>query len=149
MLNEWPIFSVILPYYKDEKMGGADGNSKKEEIVFRRHVVDRMPIDCWNDVWQKLHQQIVNVEVYNVDTVPAEVYSTVATAVIWSMRLALSIVLYLWIDNMMRPIYAKLIPSDLGTPSKKTRQPLKRRALGSLGKSRYVDSNFFMSAYCG
>lgn len=149
MLNEWPIFSVILPYYKDEKMGGADGNSKKEEIVFRRHMVDRMPIDCWNDVWQKLHQQIVNVEVYNVDTVPAEVYSTVATAVIWSMRLALSIVLYLWIDNMMRPIYAKLIPSDLGTPSKKTRQPLKRRALGSLGKSRYVDSNFFMSAYCG
>lgn len=141
-------FSVILPYYKDEKMGGADGNSKKE-IVFRRHVVDRMPIDCWNDVWQKLHQQIVNVEVYNVDTVPAEVYSTVATAVIWSMRLALSIVLYLWIDNMMRPIYAKLIPSDLGTPSKKTRQPLKRRALGSLGKSRYVGSNFFVSAYCG
>lgn len=139
---------MILPYYKDEKMGEADGNSKKE-IVFRRHVVDRMPIDCWNDVWQKLHQQIVNVEVYNVDTVPAEVYSTVATAVIWSMRLALSIVLYLWIDNMMRPIYAKLIPSDLGTPSKKTRQPLKRRALGSLGKSRYVNSSFFMSAYCG
>ncbi|PRQ49317.1 putative ATPase, AAA-type, core, P-loop containing nucleoside triphosphate hydrolase [Rosa chinensis] len=133
--NYGQTISVILPYYKDEKMGGVDGNSKKE-IIFRRHVVDRMPIDCWNDVWQKLHQQIVNVEVYNVDTVPAEVYSTVATAVIWSMRLALSIVLYLWIDNMMRPIYAKLIPSDLGTPSKKTRQPLKRRALGSLGKSR-------------
>lgn len=135
---------MILPYYKDEKMGEVDGNSKKE-IIFRRHVVDRMPIDCWNDVWQKLHQQIVNVEVYNVDTVPAEVYSTVATAVIWSMRLALSIVLYLWIDNMMRPIYAKLIPTDLGTPSKKTRKPLKRRALGSLGKSRYVESNYFMT----
>ncbi|XP_004288328.1 PREDICTED: ATP-dependent zinc metalloprotease FtsH [Fragaria vesca subsp. vesca] len=133
--NYGQTISVILPYYKDEKMGEVDGNSKKE-IIFRRHVVDRMPIDCWNDVWQKLHQQIVNVEVYNVDTVPAEVYSTVATAVIWSMRLALSIVLYLWIDNMMRPIYAKLIPTDLGTPSKKTRKPLKRRALGSLGKSR-------------
>ncbi|KAL6225421.1 hypothetical protein ACLB2K_004271 [Fragaria x ananassa] len=133
--NYGQTISVILPYYKDEKMGEVDGNSKKE-IIFRRHVVDRMPIDCWNDVWQKLHQQIVNVEVYNVDTVPAEVYSTVATAVIWSMRLALSIVLYLWIDNMMRPIYAKLIPTNLGTPSKKTRKPLKRRALGSLGKSR-------------
>ncbi|XP_024023621.1 probable inactive ATP-dependent zinc metalloprotease FTSHI 4, chloroplastic [Morus notabilis] len=129
--------SVILPYYKDEKMSGPEGNSKKE-IVFRRHIVDRMPIDSWNDVWQKLHQQIVNVDVLNVDTVPAEVYSTVATAVIWSMRLALSIALYTWIDNLMRPIYAKLIPCDLGTPSKKTRQPLplKRQALGSLGKSR-------------
>ncbi|KHG05249.1 ATP-dependent zinc metalloprotease FtsH [Gossypium arboreum] len=127
--------SVILPYYKDNKVDGTGGNSKNE-IVFRRHVVDRMPIDCWNDVWQKLHQQIVNVDVLNVDTVPAEVYSSVATAVIWSMRLALSIALYLWIDNMMRPIYAKLIPCDLGAPNKKIRQPLKRRALGSLGQSR-------------
>lgn len=127
--------SVILPYYKDRKMEGTNRNSEKE-IIFRRHVVDRMPIDCWNDVWKKLHQQIINVDVFNVDTVPAEVYSTVATAVIWSMRLALSVVLYLWIDSKMRPIYAKLIPCDLGTPEKKMRQPLKRRALGSLGKSR-------------
>lgn len=126
--------SVILPYYKDGKKEGSVGNMNK--IVFRRHVVDRMPIDCWNDVWQKLHQQLVNVDVYNVNTVPAEVYSTVATAVVWSMRLALAIVLYLWIDNMMRPIYAKLIPCDLGEPPKKKRQPLKQRALGSLGKSR-------------
>lgn len=126
--------AVILPYYKHGEIE-AEKNLKKE-IVFRRHVVDRMPIDCWNDVWQKLHQQIINVDVLNVDTVPAEVYSTVATAVIWSMRLALSIVVYLWIDNLMRPIYAKLIPCDLGTPRKTTRQPLKRRALGSLGKSR-------------
>ncbi|XWS29880.1 hypothetical protein CRYUN_Cryun24cG0068500 [Craigia yunnanensis] len=133
--NYGQTISVILPYYKDRKIHGTGGNSKNE-IIFRRHVVDRMPIDCWNDVWQKLHQQIVNVDVLNVDTVPAEVYSTVATAVIWSMRLALSIALYLWIDNMMRPIYAKLIPCDLGAPSKNVRQPLKRRALGSLGKSR-------------
>ena len=81
------------------------GNSKNE-IIYRRHEVYRMPINCWNDVWQKLHQQIVNVYVLNVDTVPSEVYSTVATAVIWSMRLALSIALYLWIDNMIRPVYA-------------------------------------------
>ncbi|KAF5202481.1 Atp-dependent zinc metalloprotease ftsh [Thalictrum thalictroides] len=124
--------SVILPYYKDGKIEDSVGNSKGE-IVFRRHIVDRMPIDCWNDVWQKLHQQLVNVDVYNVDTVPAEVYSTVATAVIWSMRLALSIGLYLWIDSIMRPIYAKLIPCDLGTPKKKTQELLRRYALGSLG----------------
>ncbi|KAB1210580.1 ATP-dependent zinc metalloprotease FtsH [Morella rubra] len=129
------IAGLILPYYRDGKMEGTGGNSKKD-IIFRRHAVDRMPIDCWNDVWHKLHQQVVNVDVFNVNSVPAEVYSTVATAVIWSMRLTLSIALYVWIDSVMRPIYAKLIPCDLGTPSKKTRQPLKRRALGSLGKSR-------------
>ncbi|EOX92511.1 AAA-type ATPase family protein isoform 3 [Theobroma cacao] len=133
--NYGQTISVILPYYKDRKMDRGGGSSKNE-IIFRRHVVDRMPIDCWNDVWKKLHEQIVNVDVLNVDTVPAEVYSTIATAVIWSMRLALSIALYLWIDNLMRPIYAKLIPCDLGAPSKKIREPLKRRALGSLGKSR-------------
>ncbi|KAL6582635.1 putative inactive ATP-dependent zinc metalloprotease FTSHI 4, chloroplastic [Orobanche minor] len=136
---------MILPYYKDGKTEGSevDGNN---EIVFRRHVVDRMPIDCWNDVWRKLHQQIVNVDVHNVNTVHAEVYSTVAIAVVWSMRLALSVALYVWIDNMMRPIYGKLIPCDLGAPPKKlTLQPLKRQALGSLGKSRSVpfcESNF-------
>ncbi|KAF5727710.1 ATP-dependent zinc metalloprotease FtsH [Tripterygium wilfordii] len=127
--------SVILPYYKDGKVDGLEGSSRKD-IVFRRHVVDRMPIDCWNDVWKKLHQQIANVDVHNVDVVPAEIYSTVATAVVWAMRLALSVALYLWIDNMMRPIYAKLIPCDLGTPSKTIKRPLRRRALGSLGKSR-------------
>lgn len=128
--------SVILPYYKDGKEEGSDADTKKE-IIFRRHVVDRMPIDCWNDVWRKLHQQLVNVDVLNANTVPAEVYSTVATAVVWSMRLALSIALYVWIDNTMRPIYAKLIPCDLGTPPKKNAtQPLEQRALGSLGKSR-------------
>lgn len=128
--------TVILPYYKDGKEEVSDGDTKKE-IIFRRHVVDRMPIDCWNDVWRKLHHQLVNVDVLNANTVPAEVYSTVATAVVWSMRLALSIALYVWIDNMMRPIYAKLIPCDLGTPPKKnTTQPLQQRALGSLGKSR-------------
>ncbi|KAJ8541582.1 hypothetical protein K7X08_002398 [Anisodus acutangulus] len=127
--------SVILPYYKDGKTKGSGGDTKKE-IVFKRHIVDRMPIDSWNDVWRKLHQQLVNVDVYNVNNIPAEVYSTVATAVVWSMRLALSVLLYIWIDNKMRPIYSKLIPCDLGSPPKKIREPLKQKALGSLGKSR-------------
>ncbi|KAE8647463.1 probable inactive ATP-dependent zinc metalloprotease FTSHI 4, chloroplastic [Cucumis sativus] len=129
--NYGQTMSVILPYYKDET-----GGSAKKEIIFRRHVIDRMPIDCWNDVWKKLHQQIVNVDVINVDAVPAEIYSSVATAVVWSMRLALSVALYLWIDNLTRPIYAKLIPCDLGVPKATTNPPLKRHALGSLGKSR-------------
>nr|GMC64371.1 probable inactive ATP-dependent zinc metalloprotease FTSHI 4, chloroplastic [Ipomoea batatas] len=45
---------------------------ERKEVVFRRHIVDRMPVDCWNDVWRKLHQQLVNVDVYNVKTVPFE-----------------------------------------------------------------------------
>nr|CAD1836897.1 unnamed protein product [Ananas comosus var. bracteatus] len=125
--------SVILPYYKD---GGEKENNPNREIVFRRHIVDKMPVDGWNDVWSKLHEQLVNVDVINVDAVPAEVYSTIATAVVWSMRFALSVGIYLLIDSVTRPIYAKLIPCDLGKPEKKARQPLKRRALGSLGKSR-------------
>ncbi|VVB18019.1 unnamed protein product [Arabis nemorensis] len=133
--NYGQTISVILPYYKDGEPLGEEEDTKKE-IIFRRHIVDRMPVDGWNDVWKKLHQQIVNVEVFNVDVVPAEVYTTVATFVVWSMRLALFVSLYVWIDSIMRPIYAKLIPSDLGTPTKKMRTPLKRQALGSLGKSR-------------
>ncbi|XP_051144774.1 probable inactive ATP-dependent zinc metalloprotease FTSHI 4, chloroplastic isoform X2 [Andrographis paniculata] len=126
--------SVILPYYKE----GMKEKGNKEKIVFRRHVVERMPIDCWNDVWRKLHNQLVNVDVLNANTLHAEIYSSVSTAVVWSMRLALSVALYVWIDNMMRPIYSKLIPCDLGTPPKKpTLQPLEPQApLGSLGKSR-------------
>ncbi|CAA7034799.1 unnamed protein product [Microthlaspi erraticum] len=133
--NYGQTISVILPYYKDGELLGEEEKPEKE-IIYRRHIVDRMPIDGWNDVWKKLHQQIVNVEVYNVDVVPAEVYTTVATFVIWSMRLALFVSLYVWIDSITRPIYAKLIPCDLGTPTKKIKTPLKRQALGSLGKSR-------------
>ena len=134
---------MILPYKKEGKTESSVGDIKKD-IVFRRHVVERMPIDCWNDVWRKLHQQLVNVDVLDVNNVPAEVYSSVATAVAWGMRLALAVGLYVWIDNMMRPIYAKLIPCDLGSPpKKKTLQPLKREALGSLGKSRLVEFLFF------
>lgn len=132
------ICAVILPHYKNGKTSGTEGNPK--DIVFRRHAVDRMPIDCWNDVWGKLHQQVVNVDVINVDALPAEVYATMATAVIWSMRLALAVGFYVWIDNKMRPIYSKLIPCDLGTPpTPLTKVPaLRRHALGSIGKSRLV-----------
>ncbi|ERN19895.1 probable inactive ATP-dependent zinc metalloprotease FTSHI 4, chloroplastic [Amborella trichopoda] len=128
--------SVILPYYKDGHREGEQNDSTKREIVFRRHVVDRMPVDSWNDIWQKLHQQLINVDVINVNPVHAEVYSTVATAVVWSMRLSLAIGLYLWIDRVTRPIYAKLIPCELKPPRKRSRLPTKRLTLGSLGKSR-------------
>ncbi|KAM7513794.1 hypothetical protein LguiA_003377 [Lonicera macranthoides] len=134
--------SVILPYYKDEKSEGSKGDLKKE-IVFRRHMVDRMPVDCWNDVWRKLHQQLVNVDVVNVNTVSAGVYTTIATFVVWSMRLALSIALYIWIDSKMRPIYAKVLHRAPGQTRRRRKlkrpSPRQRKTkLGSLGKSRAV-----------
>ncbi|XP_042431476.1 probable inactive ATP-dependent zinc metalloprotease FTSHI 4, chloroplastic [Zingiber officinale] len=127
--------SVILPYNKDKRDGKE---SSDREIVYQRHIVDRMPIDGWNTIWNKLHQQLVNVDVINVDSLSSEVYSTIATAVVWSMRFALSIAVYQWVDSVTRPVYSKLIPCDLGKPQKRARPLLPRRhsALGSLGKSR-------------
>jgi ATP-dependent metalloprotease FtsH len=124
--------SVILPDY-------SEGDPSK--IVFKRHMVDRMPVDCWNDVWKKLHQQIVNVDVINMNTVPKGVYCTIATLVVWSMRVAASIALYMWIDSKMRPIYSKVSNKKLViTETKRVQQrPLPTRrnsALGVLGKSR-------------
>ncbi|CAH9137037.1 unnamed protein product [Cuscuta epithymum] len=52
------------------------------------------------------------------------------------MRLALTVAFYIWIDNKMRPIYTKIIPWDLGPPSKKKNIPINNPSLGSLGKSR-------------
>nr|QKY65078.1 truncated AAA-type ATPase family protein [Passiflora auriculata] len=124
--NYGQTLSVILPYYKE------DG---KDELIFRRHVDDRTPVDSWNDVWWKLHNQVVNVDVFNLNSVPVEIYSSVATPVIWSMRLALSIAVYIWIDSVTRPIYSKLIPCDLGKPEEPFLLPPKLE-LGSLGKSR-------------
>ncbi|CAN0877425.1 Probable inactive ATP-dependent zinc metalloprotease FTSHI 4, chloroplastic [Linum grandiflorum] len=126
--------SVIIPYNKDGENEGEKQDSEK--IVFRRHMVDRMPVDCWNDVWQKLHQQVVNVEVRHANVVHDGVYTSVVIGVIWSIRLAIAVALYFWIDGKMRPIYAKVISRDMGKPTKAISKPLKRQALGSLGKSR-------------
>lgn len=141
---------MILPYYKDGNKAEKQPNSKKD-IIFRRHLVDRMPIDSWTEVWKKLHSQVVNVDVVNVDTTRAEVYSTVAITVIWSMRFALAIGLYAWIDSVMRPIYTKYIPTDLGVPDKKQPKVLSKtkEALGSIGKSRYVNLFYFQSRLHG
>nr|QKY65071.1 AAA-type ATPase family protein [Passiflora biflora] len=125
--NDGQALSVILPHYKED---GTD------EVIFRRQVVDRMPVDSWNDVWRKLHNQVVNIDVFNLNSAPVEIYSSVATAVIWSMRLALSVAVYLWIDSVTRPIYSKLIPCDLGKPAEQFLLPPKGDALGSLGNSR-------------
>ncbi|KAJ1696391.1 hypothetical protein LUZ63_004903 [Rhynchospora breviuscula] len=131
--------SVILPYFKDKE---------GKEIIYRRHMVNKMPVDGWNDVWKKLHQQLVHIDVYHVNPVPVEVYSSIATFVIWSIRLALAIAFYFWVENLTWPIYSKLVPTDLGKPADQTelnklrlrfmrqREGKDSDSLGSLGKSR-------------
>nr|QKY65086.1 AAA-type ATPase family protein [Passiflora tenuiloba] len=119
--------SVILPYDK------GDG---KDEVIFRRHVADRMPVHSWNDVWRKLHNQVVNVDFFNLNSVPVGIYSSVATAVVWSILLAFSVAVYLCIDSVTRPISSKLLLCDLRKPAEPMLLPPKRHALGSLGKSR-------------
>ncbi|KAF6136312.1 hypothetical protein GIB67_042797 [Kingdonia uniflora] len=47
--------SVILPYYKNEMLETLEGKPKGE-VAYRCHIVDRMPIDGWNYVWEKLHR---------------------------------------------------------------------------------------------
>ncbi|CAN1169436.1 Probable inactive ATP-dependent zinc metalloprotease FTSHI 4, chloroplastic [Linum perenne] len=126
--------SVILPYNKDGETEGQ--NQDPKNIVFRRHTVNFMPVDCWNDVWKKLHQQVVNVDIRHANIVHEEFYASVVIVVIWSIRLAIAIALYSWVDSKMRPIYAKLISRDMGKPAKVVSQPRKRQALGSLGKNR-------------
>lgn len=53
--------------------------------------VDRMLIDCWNDVWGQLHQHVVNADVINEDALPAEAYVTMANEVVRYMCFALAI----------------------------------------------------------
>lgn len=127
---------MILPYRKDGKPGSKSDNY--DDMIFRSHAVDKMPIDGWNGVWNKLHEQLVNVDVINVNVVHSEIYSTMTTFMIWSMRLALSIAIFVSIDNMARPIYDRVIPYDLGFPEKEIPKVTKKSEtlLGSLGKSR-------------
>ncbi|XP_057847495.2 probable inactive ATP-dependent zinc metalloprotease FTSHI 4, chloroplastic isoform X2 [Cryptomeria japonica] len=102
--------AVILPHYKDGK--AMDGrivrslDDSEREIVFRRHVVKRMPVDCGNDIWQKLHQQLINVEIVNTNTIPFQIFAPFALAVLWAMRLGLAYFLYLRLDSFLRKIYS-------------------------------------------
>ncbi|GAB2232109.1 hypothetical protein Drorol1_Dr00011132 [Drosera rotundifolia] len=134
--------SVILPYYKEKTKGIEAKEDSAREIIYKRHVVDRMPVDGWNETWKKLHQQVVNVDMLNASPIPGEVYSTVAVTVVWSMRLALAIVMFLCIDHFTRPIYTKVIrfkKEKVKPLPEKEIEPIKLKTdprLGSMGKSR-------------
>ncbi|KAH9307402.1 hypothetical protein KI387_035313 [Taxus chinensis] len=107
--------AVVLPYYKDGKTkADRTENSVKDserEIVFRRHIVKQMPIDGWTDIWKKLHQQLIHVEVVNTSSVPNQIFPTFALAVLWAMRFGLAFFLYISVKTFMRKlIYTEWIP---------------------------------------
>eukprot|EP01018_Ginkgo_biloba_P019829 Gb_35906 [translate_table: standard] len=124
--------AVVLPYYKDaaEVTGRAEESQRnsEREIVFRRHVVQQMPIDCWTDIWQKLHQQLINVEVVNMNSIPSQIYPTIAVAVVWAMRLGLIIFLYLKLDSFLEKIYRRKRPER-----PRFRRPRLSDSFGDLG----------------
>lgn len=105
--------AVVLPYYKDGRVttGRAEESLKdsEREIVFRRHVVQQMPIDCWTDIWKKLHQQLINVEVVNMN-IPSQIFPTVAVSVVWAMRIGIIVFLYLSLDGFLEKFYARKMP---------------------------------------
>lgn len=105
--------AVVLPYYKDGRAltGRAEESLKDSgrEIVFRRHVVQKMPIDCWTDIWKKLHQQLINVEIVNMN-VPSQIFPTIAVSVIWAMRIGIIVFLYLQLDSFLEKFYARKMP---------------------------------------
>lgn len=105
--------AVVLPYYKDGRVttGQAEELLKDSgrEIVFRRHVVQQMPVDCWTDIWKKLHQQLINVDIVKIN-VPSQIYPTIAVSVVWAMRIGIIVFLYLRLDSILEKFYARNEP---------------------------------------
>lgn len=100
--------AVVLPYDKDGKAAYLHNprSLDNSEIVFRRHVVKRMPVDCGNEIWQKLHQQLINVEIVNSSTMPRQMYLPLAFIVLWAMRFGLAYFVYLILDSFLRKFYS-------------------------------------------
>eukprot|EP00252_Welwitschia_mirabilis_P023411 TRINITY_DN6600_c0_g2_i1.p1 TRINITY_DN6600_c0_g2~~TRINITY_DN6600_c0_g2_i1.p1 ORF type:complete len:851 (-),score=192.60 TRINITY_DN6600_c0_g2_i1:561-3113(-) len=92
--------AVILPHYKDRRReveeANDTSNSAKKEVVFRRHAVRRMPADSWTDVWRKLHQQLVDINVIDTSSLRYSLYSSTSMLVVWALRTALIVLLYVW-----------------------------------------------------
>lgn len=133
---------MVVPYLEKEEVVSdevqkGDKEPSKPYVVYKRHRVDQMPIDAWNDVWKKLHQQLVHVEVQHPNVLTQQILPTLETAMVWALRLFVAVKVYSWIDSKLYPIYRMKPPE---------RRPVKRRPkltagemeLGSLGQSRWL-----------
>ncbi|KAL2608746.1 hypothetical protein R1flu_027319 [Riccia fluitans] len=148
--------AVVIPYYKEdesltvqldstsdeisaleqEMFGKQEGFfGKDREIVYRRHPVDQMPADGWGEIWTKLHTQLYHVEIRQPNSLPAQLYPTMETAVVWGMRVALAFVCYRWIDKKLLPWYRLPDPEDRPVV-RRPKLSIDNLELGSLGQSR-------------
>ncbi|CAM6071688.1 unnamed protein product [Sphagnum tenellum] len=154
--------AVILPYYdkqKDQILADESGKQTTDEvpqaeessksslansmqpddtrkIVFKRHIVENVPADGWNDVWKQLHTQLVNVEVHNLSSLPVQLYPTFATALVWGMRLVLAVTVFRWLDGWLYPIYKMKNPNDRPVSLRPKLSNDMNAELGALGQSR-------------
>lgn len=146
--------AVVLPYYKEDEPLTVQLESsevpstieealqKKEfpraderEIVYRRHPVEQMPADGWGEAWTKLHKQLYHVEIRQPNSLPAQLYPTMETAVVWGMRVALALLCYKWIDKKLYPWYK--LPNPENRPVfRRPKLSVDNLELGSLGQSR-------------
>ncbi|KAL3677045.1 hypothetical protein R1sor_026993 [Riccia sorocarpa] len=149
--------AVVLPYYKEDesltvnldsktdeissleeevlKAQEEDPFSNDREIIYKRHPVDQMPADGWGEIWTKLHTQLYHVEIKQPNSLPAQLYPTMETAVVWGMRVALAFICYRWIDNKLLPWYR--LPNPENRPVvRRPKLSIDNLELGSLGQSR-------------
>lgn len=139
--------TVVLPYYKenealtvqDDKNDRQVPNGDKErKVIYKRHRVSKMPADVWGHLWPKLHQQLHHVEVKQPNSIPALLYPTLETTVVWGMRLALAVFLYRWVDKKLYPVYKLPNPQERPVLRRPKLSTSGSMDLGSLGQSRYV-----------
>ncbi|KAG0618573.1 hypothetical protein M758_4G074600 [Ceratodon purpureus] len=107
----------------------------EDKLVFKRHLVDQMPADGWNDVWKKLHAQVSHVEIVHPRSLAMQMYPTFATAVVWGMRLILAATVYKVLDNWLYPIY-KMKDPNARPVTRRPKLNLNNGELGALGQSR-------------
>jgi hypothetical protein len=130
------LFSVvILPHVIEDTQLSATLDKPAYNIVYKRHKVEKMPIDGWTDVWKELHEQLVDINFINTKSIIGEIQPTFIILVVWAMRVLLAYVIYKWIKNLLYPIYKLRDPNDR-PKIKRLNLGLSDDSLGSLGQSR-------------
>eukprot|EP00850_Spirogloea_muscicola_P015729 SM000123S25841 [mRNA] locus=s123:211711:217315:+ [translate_table: standard] len=136
--NHGQYAAVVLPHQE----GGRDGVPNAEEgggVVYRQHRVEQMPADGWTtDTWRRLNQQLVNVEVYNGNSIAMQVKPTFDTVFVWALRLVVAMVLFRVIDRWLYPIWRPTRLEDRPKGRRKALDVSTDSDLGFLGQSRFV-----------
>eukprot|EP00850_Spirogloea_muscicola_P013726 SM000095S24940 [mRNA] locus=s95:76085:81641:+ [translate_table: standard] len=134
--NHGQYAAVVLPHQE----AGGDGAPDAEEggdVVYRQHRVEQMPADGWTtDTWRRLNQQLVNVEVYNGNSIAMQVKPTFDTVFVWALRLVVAMVLFRVIDRWLYPIWRPTRLEDRPKGRRKALDVSTDSDLGFLGQSR-------------